>query len=408
MYFDIRLWRLTRGTRAAMLGGMLLGLLALAAGIARFAFLGVALARVFAGAVPRDVAWPMAAAVAAVLLRGALEHARTFQAHRTAAVVQTRLRAALFDRIAALGPAWFAGERTGSVMLAMVDGVEQLQSFFGQYLPQLAIAACAPLAIFAFIAFWDVPVALVLLLAALFTLVLPSTVHGWDRRASIARSRAFKAFGAEFLDAVQGLPTLQAFGQSRAYGQKLAAKARALYQSTFWVLALSVLTLFSPFYLSVIDRLLGDWNHEWTPAQLFELALLVTALKFMATWLLMLWRPLRLALTPSWVKHHRVRARAMAAFRLAADNRTSGSTAVLIYLSRAERRAEIIAEAGIARKVAPDVWGAAMLALLGPVKAGRVADGLVDCMAAVGTVLAHHFPRDAHDANELPDRLIEL
>ena len=174
------------------------------------------------------------------------------------------------------------------------------------------------------------------------------------------------------------------------------------------LLALSVLTLFSPFYLSVIDRLLGDWNHEWTPAQLFELALLVTALKFMATWLLMLWRPLRLALTPSWVKHHRVRARAMAAFRLAADNRTSGSTAVLIYLSRAERRAEIIAEAGIARKVAPDVWGAAMLALLGPVKAGRVADGLVDCMAAVGTVLAHHFPRDAHDANELPDRLIEL
>jgi ATP-binding cassette subfamily C protein CydCD len=242
MYFDLRLWRMTQGLRAAMLGGVLLGLLALATGIARFAFLGVALARVFAGAGPAAVAWPLAAAIAAVLLRGWLEHARVAQAHRSAAVVQTRLRAALFDRIAALGPAWFAGERTGGVMLSMVDGVEQLQTFFGQYLPQLAIAACAPLAIFAFIACWDVPVALVLLLAALFTLVLPSAVHSWDRRASIARSRAFKAFGAEFLDAVQGLPTLQAFGQSHAYGQKLATKARALYQSTFWVLALSVLT----------------------------------------------------------------------------------------------------------------------------------------------------------------------
>jgi putative membrane protein len=174
------------------------------------------------------------------------------------------------------------------------------------------------------------------------------------------------------------------------------------------LLALSVLAAFTPFYLALVDAVLGDWNHEWAPAQVLELALLVATVKLAASWLLLQWRPLRLALTPGWVKHHRVRARAMAAFHLAADKRTSGSTAVLIYLSRAERRAEIIVEAGIAQRVAPDVWGAAMLALLGPVKAGRVADGLVDCMAAVGTVLARHFPREHHDANELPDRLIEL
>jgi len=242
MYFDGRLWRMTVGLRGRMALGVALGLLALAAGIARFAFLGVALARVFDGAGAASVAWPLAGAVLAVLLRAALDHARAVQAHRSAAAVQTKLRAALFDRIAALGPAWFAGERTGGVMLSMVDGVEQLQTFFGQYLPQLAIAACAPLAIFAFIAFWDVPVALVLLVAALLTLVLPALVHSWDRRASLARQKAFKAFGGEFLDAVQGLPTLQAFGQSRSYGERLADKARALYRSTFWVLALGVLT----------------------------------------------------------------------------------------------------------------------------------------------------------------------
>ena len=242
MYFDLQLWRLTEGLRGRMLGGVVLGLLALAAGIARFAFLGVALARVFDGAAMPEVAWPLAGAVLAVLLRAALDHARTVQAHRSAAAVQTKLRGALFDRIAALGPAWFAGERTGGVMLAMVDGVEQLQTFFDQYLPQLAIAACAPLAIFLFMAFWDVPVALVLLGAALVTLVLPVLVHRWDRRAALARQQAFKAFGGEFLDAVQGLPTLQAFGQSRSYGEKLADKARALYRSTFWVLALGVLT----------------------------------------------------------------------------------------------------------------------------------------------------------------------
>ena len=242
MYFDLELWRLTAGLRLSMAAGVLLGLLALAAGIARFAFLGIALAQVFAGGGLAEAAPALVAAMAAVLSRGWLDQRRARQANRTAALVQTRLRTMLFDRIAALGPAWFAGERSGGVMLSMVDGVEQLQTFFGQYLPQLAIAVCAPIAIFAFIAFWDVPVALVLLAAALVTLVLPLLVHRWDRRAALERQKAFKAFGGEFLDAVQGLPTLQAFGQSRSYGAQLAAKARALYQSTFWVLALGVLT----------------------------------------------------------------------------------------------------------------------------------------------------------------------
>ena len=108
-------------------------------------------------------------------------------AHRTAARVQEALRGRLFDKIVALGPAWFGAERTGGVMLSLVDGVEQLQSFFGQYLPQVTIALCAPVAIFAFIAWWDVPVALVMLAAALFTLVLPVTVH--RRTAAASRER---------------------------------------------------------------------------------------------------------------------------------------------------------------------------------------------------------------------------
>ena len=113
-------------------------------------------------------------------------------------------------------------------MLSIVDGVEQLQTFFGQYLPQVTIALCAPVAIFAFIAWWDLPVAAVMLGAALFTLLLPATVHSRTGLASRARQPAFKSFGEEFLDAVQGLPTLKAFGQSTAYGRMLADKARAL------------------------------------------------------------------------------------------------------------------------------------------------------------------------------------
>ena len=264
MYFDWRLWRMTEGLRGRILACVALGLLALAVGILRFVFVGLFLSGVFQGAEFTMLLPLLLGAAVAILLRAVLDHARTNLAHATSARVQAVLRARLFDRIVALGPAWFAGERTGGVMLSMIDGVEQLQTFFGQYLPQVCIAACAPVAIFLFIAWWDVPVACVLLGAALFTLVLPAAVHRSDRRASLERGRAFKLFGEEFLDAVQGLPTLKAFGQSAAYGRRLADKARALSDSTMWVLGLSILTRgvtdFGTAFGAAAALILGAWR----------------------------------------------------------------------------------------------------------------------------------------------------
>jgi ATP-binding cassette, subfamily B, bacterial len=242
VHFDLRLWRMTTGLRWRIALGIALGLLALAVGIARFAFLGQFLARLFRAAPTGELVAPLVGTLAAILLRSWLDHLRTMIAHRTATRVQEALRRRLYDKIVALGPAWFGAERTGGVMLSIIDGVEQLQTFFGQYIPQVSIAACAPLAIFAFVAFWDVPVATVMLVAALFTLVAPSVVHERTGQASRERQRAFKAFGEEFLDAVQGLPTLKAFGQSGSYGRMLADKAKALSDSTFLVLGTSILT----------------------------------------------------------------------------------------------------------------------------------------------------------------------
>src|SRR5579862_3551358 len=206
MYFDWRLWQWTRGYRARIAAAVALGLLGSGIGIARFALLAWMLALVFRGTSAGALAGPGAAVVGAVLLRGALEHIRTIVAHGTAARVQEALRGRLYDKIAALGPAWFAGERTGAVALSVVDGVERLETFFGQYLPQLCVAALTPIVIFAFIAWWDVPVAAVMLVFALLGLVVPA-VHGGNRHASLRRSASLKTFSEEFLDAIQGLAT---------------------------------------------------------------------------------------------------------------------------------------------------------------------------------------------------------
>ena len=242
MYFDRRLWQLTRGMRGWIALAVGLGLVASIVGIARFALLGVLLSHVFNGAGFWTIATAAAGVAGAVILRGIVDHHRTMISHRTATRVQEELRGRLYDKITALGPAWFAGERTGGVMLSVVDGVEQLQTFFGQYVPQLTIAVLTPLAIFIFIAFWDVPVAAVMLAFALVTLVAPTTFARRERRSSHGRQGALKSFGSEFLDGVQGLPTLKAFGQSAAYGRRLAARARELCDHSLRVLSMGVMT----------------------------------------------------------------------------------------------------------------------------------------------------------------------
>src|SRR5712671_5758395 len=241
MYFDRRLWELTAGLRGRIGLAIGLGLLASGLGIARFALLGALLARVFTDAGFTIVASLAAGVAAAVLLRALLDHARTIIAHNNASRVKEALRGKLYDKIAELGPAWFAGERTGGVMLSLVDGVEQLQSFFGQYLPQVSVAALTPLAIFAFIVWWDAPVAGVMLIAALVILVAPIAWNKVEGGRGRVRHEAMKGFGSEFLDAVQGLPTLKAFGQSTAYGRRLAERARQLSDSTMRVLSTSVM-----------------------------------------------------------------------------------------------------------------------------------------------------------------------
>lgn len=172
--------------------------------------------------------------------------------------------------------------------------------------------------------------------------------------------------------------------------------------------ALTVLSLVPDFYLALVDRVLGRWGHEWTPREVFELATDVAILKFIGMLLLQLWQPLKFLLIPGHIKSARARARAVTCFKVGAERRTHGRTGILIYLSMREHRAEIVADAAIAAKVSPEVWGEAMAAMLAEIRRGHVGDGIVAAVGKVGAVLAEHFPRAEDDQNELPDRLIEV
>jgi putative membrane protein len=165
------------------------------------------------------------------------------------------------------------------------------------------------------------------------------------------------------------------------------------------------------FWPSVLDwfwTLIMGWSAPPSMRELLTLVLGIALATFLATLFLMKWMPLRLALTPGSTKTRRVRRRAIALFKAAAERRTVGHTGILIYLSMGEHRAEIVADQAITAVTTPDTWGEAMAALIVDVKAGRLADGIAAAVTAVGGVLAEHFPRTEGDTNEIPDKLIEL
>lgn len=172
--------------------------------------------------------------------------------------------------------------------------------------------------------------------------------------------------------------------------------------------ALAFLALFPDRYLPLVDRVLGGWNHAWSPQAVLSLALALVVAKFVGVWAIQFWQPLKYAIIPPPVKKARVRDAAVRHFKVGAERRTHGRTGVLIYLSMREKRAEIVADAAIAEKVSAAVWGGAMADMLAHIREGRTAEGLAAGITDVGAVLAEHFPRHENDINELPDRLIEV
>jgi putative membrane protein len=117
---------------------------------------------------------------------------------------------------------------------------------------------------------------------------------------------------------------------------------------------------------------------------------------------------IRFALVPSSIKRDRARRRAREQFVERGLHLTEGRTGVLIFVSVAERYVEIVADAGIAAKVEQTAWQTIVDAFIADVRNDRIARGFCSAVQQVGDILAAHFPSDAKNPNELPDKLFVI
>ena len=143
---------------------------------------------------------------------------------------------------------------------------------------------------------------------------------------------------------------------------------------------------------------------NWSAAVIYLMQLLV----FLSAALILSHPNLRFRIVPRRAKHDRAHAEAMRQFFVQGLDKTEHRTGVLIFVSRAERYAEIVADAGINEKVAPEVWDDAVKALVLAIKADRAAEGLLTAIEQCGVVLAAHFPPGTLKRGELSNKLLEI
>ncbi|WP_033515368.1 ATP-binding cassette domain-containing protein [Bifidobacterium pullorum] len=157
--------------------------------------------------------------------------------------VKIALRERLYRKMLALGPSHASRVRTADVVQSAGEGIDQIQSFFDMFLPQLFYAVLAPVTLFAVLLPVNVPAAVVLLACAPLIVLVVGVV-------AMSAARAFRKYwgkytdmGAAFLDGMQGMETLKAFDADDRAAADMDEKAEAFRVMTMRVLQIQLRSL---------------------------------------------------------------------------------------------------------------------------------------------------------------------
>jgi len=188
------------------------------------------------------VALPLGILLAVIAVKALTIWGADVSANVVAQRVKTDLRGRLLTHLTALGPAFTQGERTGELATAAVEGVESLDAYFSQYLPQLVLAASIPLSILILIFPIDLLTGIVFLLTAP---LVPFFMILIGRTAEVLTGRQYQTLSrlsAHFFDVLQGLTTLKALGQAKSQAKVIADVSERYRDVTMQVLRVTFLS----------------------------------------------------------------------------------------------------------------------------------------------------------------------
>jgi ATP-binding cassette, subfamily C, bacterial CydD len=244
--FDPRLPRHARAAAWSLLTTVALGLAATALVLAQASLLAHALAAAARGTGLSALSGTIAALLVVFAARAAVSYGGEVAALRAAARVKSQLRRGLVAKALSLGPSWLSGQRPGEITTLAISGLDPLDAYFARYLPALVLACLVPLAVLARVAAADWLSGLVIAVTLPLIPVFAILVGGYSKARTQRQWQLLSRLGGHFLDVVEGLPTLKAFGRARAQAdviKNVTGEYRTATMATLRITFLSALVL---------------------------------------------------------------------------------------------------------------------------------------------------------------------
>lgn len=239
--FDKRLLEMAPEARAHIIASVVLQWIALLANIGFVLAVGIVVQSFLSGqASPGWQGFLLTVAAAAILIRLVCLSFAQRAGLKAAAVAKRAVRTQIYDKLVRMGPSYTESVSTAEAVQVCVEGTEQLEGYFGAYLPQLFYAALAPLTLFVCLAPLCLPAAIALLVCVP---LIPASIVAIQKIAKRVMGNYWGAYtdlGETFLENLQGLTTLKIFQADGARHESMNREAERFRRATMKLLSMQL------------------------------------------------------------------------------------------------------------------------------------------------------------------------
>lgn len=241
MMMNKRLIGTVRESKKYVVGNVISQWISLAVNIGMMAAIAKMLQSLYMGTIgSRQVALTAILAVVAVGIRFLCAVISNRMSYLSSKEVKKTLRQMIYKKLLRLGSSYKEQTNTSEVVQVAVEGVEQLETYFGAYLPQLFYAMLAPLTLFAFLSFVNFPSALVLFLCVPLIPVTIIMIQRWAKKLLAKYWSQYTALGDTFLENLQGLTTTKIYQTDEFKHKEMNEQSERFRKITMKVLTMQL------------------------------------------------------------------------------------------------------------------------------------------------------------------------
>lgn len=204
-----------------------------------------AITRLLAGIYRQDakkeqIITTMVIAAAAVVVRYLCSKGAVRMSYLSSKAVKKNIRQMIYEKLLRLGTSYLEQVQTSEIVQVSVEGVDQLETYFGSYLPQFFYAMLAPLTLFVVLCFVNIPSAIVLLVCVPLIPLSIAAVQTWAKKLLAKYWGQYTALGDTFLENLQGLTTMKIYQSDEYKNQQMNEEAEKFRKITMKVLTMQL------------------------------------------------------------------------------------------------------------------------------------------------------------------------